>query len=108
MDDALVDMLRWYDERRARNERHEDDRDRLIDELRARASSRGVSMPTADDIRPRGTVQVSCAHPDCGSDGSGPWMHWVDALDPRLPDGPFLCHEHDPATMGTPMLKADA
>jgi hypothetical protein len=35
-------------------------------------------------------------------------MHWVDALDPRLPDGPFLCHEHDPATMGTPMLKADA
>jgi hypothetical protein len=30
MADSYLDMLRWYDERRARNERPEDDRDRLI------------------------------------------------------------------------------
>ena len=43
-----------------------------------------------DDIRPVGTVQVKCSEPSCR------WEFWVDALDPRLPDGPFLCHEHDP------------
>ena len=35
MDDSLADQQRWYDERRARNERAEDDRDRLIVALRA-------------------------------------------------------------------------
>ena len=49
-----------------------------------------------DDIRPTGTVTVPCSHPDCGPSGdSGPWCFWVDALDPRLPDGPFLCPDHD-------------
>jgi len=48
---------------------------------------------SADDLRPKGTVQVPCSHPDCVSGG---WEFWVDALDPRLPDGPFLCVEHDP------------
>lgn len=37
-----------------------------------------------DDIRPRGTVQVLC-------DLCGYWSFWVDALDLRLPDGPFWC-----------------
>lgn len=52
---------------------------------------------TADDLRPKGTVQVACSHPDCANppDG-GAWYFWVDALDPRLPDGPFLCSAHDP------------
>ena len=36
----------------------------------------------ADNIRPRGTVEVDCS---CG------WSFWVDALDPSLPDGPFAC-----------------
>lgn len=36
-----------------------------------------------DDLRPRGTVQVPCA---CGCQ----WEFWIDALDPRLPDGPFF------------------
>jgi len=35
VDDSLADQQRWYDERRARNERAEDDRDRLIVALRA-------------------------------------------------------------------------
>lgn len=38
-----------------------------------------------DDIRPHGTVFVKCSHPTCG------WTFWVEALDPRLPDGPFIC-----------------
>jgi hypothetical protein len=38
-----------------------------------------------DDIRPKGTVQVPCSRPGCG------WEFWVDALDPGLPDGPFVC-----------------
>lgn len=42
-----------------------------------------------DDLRPRGTVQVACSAPDC------PFEFWVGSLDPRLPDGPFLCPEHD-------------
>jgi hypothetical protein len=33
MADSYLDMLRWYGERRARNERAEDDRDRLIDAM---------------------------------------------------------------------------
>lgn len=64
-----------------------------------------------DDIRPRGTVTVPCSHPDCGHDlanAKGAWCFWVVALDPRLPDGPFLCWDHDPATAGTPMLKVSA
>lgn len=44
-----------------------------------------------DDIRPRGTVEVACSAADC------PWAFWVDALDPRLPTGPFFCVQHDPA-----------
>lgn len=35
-----------------------------------------------DDIRPRGTVTVTCV---CG------WSFWIDCLDTRLPDGPFIC-----------------
>lgn len=63
-------------------------------------------MKAVDDIRPRGYVMVPCAHPECAGTGeSGAWHHWVDALDPRLPDGPFLCWDHDPATAGKPMLK---
>lgn len=62
-----------------------------------------------DDIRPHGTVMVPCSHADCqpkpGED-AGPWMFWVDALDPRLPDGPFLCWDHDPATAGTAIYKS--
>jgi len=42
-----------------------------------------------DDLRPRGKVEVECQHPGCG------WSFWLDPLDPRLPDGPFLCDEHD-------------
>lgn len=44
------------------------------------------------DIRPRGTVEVRCSHPDCGL------CWWIDPLDPRLPNGPFDCgstHEDD-------------
>lgn len=46
-----------------------------------------------DDLRPRGAVQMPCAAHGCG------WHFWVDALDERLPDGPFMCeaHETDPA-----------
>lgn len=43
-----------------------------------------------DDLRPKGTVEVACSVPGCG------WCFWVDALDERLPDGPFLCGEHNP------------
>jgi hypothetical protein len=56
-----------------------------------------------DELRPRGTVTVPCSHPNCqpepGSDLS-PWCFWVDALDPRLPDGPFLCPDHDGVDRG--------
>lgn len=38
-----------------------------------------------DDIRPKGSVQVQCSHPGCG------WSFWLEALDQRLPDGPFDC-----------------
>jgi hypothetical protein len=52
---------------------------------------------TSDDIRPRGTVEVHCSN-GCG------WDFWVDSLDPRLPDGPFIC----PACSGEPILKSNA
>lgn len=43
----------------------------------------------SESLRPRGTVEVSCSHPNCGH----AW--WVDPLDPRLP-GPFDCGaDHD-------------
>jgi len=65
-------------------------------------------MVMADDLRTRGALLVPCSHPDCGPSGdSGAWHFWIDCLDPRLPDGPFLCHDHDPATAGKPLLKAD-
>ena len=38
-----------------------------------------------DRIRPRGRVEVKCSHPSCK------WSFWIDALDPRLPRGPFDC-----------------
>lgn len=41
--------------------------------------------PAADDLRPRGAVAVLCSTPGCS------WTLWVDALDPTLPDGPFVC-----------------
>jgi hypothetical protein len=41
------------------------------------------SLKRRDDIRPPGTVQVCCN--GCG------WDFWVEALDARLPQGPFLC-----------------
>ncbi len=54
-----------------------------------------------DSIRPRGTVEVPCATcdtpemycsrcPPLPGDG-GQTYFFVDALDPRLPDGPFIC-----------------
>lgn len=43
-----------------------------------------------DDLRPKGTVQVPCSKCPVGDDGER-WYFWVDALDPRLPDGPFVC-----------------
>jgi len=45
-----------------------------------------------DDLRPTGTVEVKCSHSGCNT------YWWIDCLDPRLPDGPFLCgstHEDD-------------
>lgn len=44
-----------------------------------------------DDLRPKGSVEVECIM--CG------WSFWVGCLDPKLPDGPFVCEtcEHGPA-----------
>lgn len=42
-----------------------------------------MTTEKCDDLRPRGSVQVACS---CGCR----WEWWVDALDPRLPDGPFF------------------
>ena len=50
-----------------------------------------------DELRAPGAMLVPCSHPDCAADPSrdvGPWMFWVDCLDPRLPDGPFICDSH--------------
>lgn len=55
---------------------------------------------SADDLRPRGTVEVDCSAPDCG------WSFWVDPLDPRLPGGPFLCHSCSGEPR--PFIKEDA
>lgn len=41
-----------------------------------------------DRINARGTLLVKCAG-NCGL------AFWVDCIDPRLPDGPFLCSECD-------------
>jgi hypothetical protein len=46
-------------------------------------------MATADDIRPRGHVEVLCAVCE--------WWFWVDCLDARLPAGPFTC---EPCALG--------
>lgn len=43
-----------------------------------------------DDVRPRKSVEVPCSGkgwPCC----EGGWAFWVDALDSRLPNGPFIC-----------------
>lgn len=45
-----------------------------------------------DALRPKGTVEVRCGYPGCGS----AW--WLDPLDPRLPDGPFDCGDDHEAT----------
>lgn len=42
-----------------------------------------AGIRTADDIRSLGSVEVKCV--TCG------WCFWMNALDKRLPDGPFLC-----------------
>jgi hypothetical protein len=49
-----------------------------------------VDPPRLEDIRPKGSVEVHCQGEGCQ------WSWWVDALDPSLPDGPFLCDEHAP------------
>lgn len=41
-------------------------------------------MKPPDNLRPPKTVEVECSK-GCG------WSFWVEALDPRLPDGPFIC-----------------
>lgn len=57
----------------------------------------------SESLRPRGTVEVACFEcaqgqnlcQQCtwepGEPPSGPSYFWVDALDSRLPDGPFVC-----------------
>lgn len=42
-------------------------------------------------LRPRGTVEVNCSYPGCGT----AW--WLDPLDPRLPNGPFDCGDNHEA-----------
>lgn len=49
-----------------------------------------MTKKQGDDIRPRGTVQVQCSVDGCD------WEFWVDCLNSRLPNGPFLCSDHDP------------
>lgn len=48
-----------------------------------------------DDITPKGCVTVRCQGVGLLGDQCR-WEFFVDALDPRLPDGPFLCDEHCP------------
>lgn len=57
-----------------------------------------------DDVRPRASVEVPCATcPPADENGEfGPWCFWVDPLDPRLPDGPFIC----PTCSGMDLPKA--
>ncbi len=57
-----------------------------------------------DNLRPKGTVEVPCSTCPVGENGER-WFFWVDALDPRLPDGPFQCPS---CTHGDqPILKAE-
>lgn len=58
-----------------------------------------------DDVRPRGTVMVPCSTCPVDADGAR-WCFFVDALDPRLPDGPFVCPTC--AHGDGPMPKADS
>lgn len=53
----------------------------------------------SDSLRPKGTVEVTCTQ--CGY-----WSFWIDALDPRLPDGPFLCSDCD-GSGAKPGIKCD-
>lgn len=43
-----------------------------------------------DKIRPRKTVEVECSGPGWPC-RQGRWLFWIDCLDQRLPDGPFVC-----------------
>jgi len=45
----------------------------------------------SDDLRPKGCVEVFCEQ--CKGDDGSQWAFWVDCLDPRLPDGPFICDD---------------
>lgn len=45
----------------------------------------------SDSLRPKGYVEVPCKFCPKGPDGEQ-WFFWVDCLDPRLPDGPFICN----------------
>ena len=38
-----------------------------------------------DKIRPRETVEIECEK--CN------WNFWIEALDPMLPNGPFVCYQ---------------
>lgn len=57
-----------------------------------------------DDIRPPGTVEVECTGPLCRAMVAGTddkMCFWVDAVDPRLPAGPFICRECTEHGQGT-------
>jgi hypothetical protein len=61
VDDSLADQQRWYDERRARNERAEDDRDRLIVALR------DVRVSLSERIRALCDKAGACGEAGCTS-----------------------------------------
>lgn len=42
-----------------------------------------------DDLRPKGTVEIQCSK--CG------WWYWLDPLDPKLANLPYVC---DPCERG--------
>ncbi len=48
-------------------------------------------MKEHDDIRPRGTVEIRCSHPECGV------CTWVDPLDPRVLGGYTCGRNHERA-----------
>jgi len=54
---------------------------------------------TQDDVRPSGTIEVICV--ECG------WSYWLDCLDSRLPDGPFVCPVCDGTDEYTPKAPDD-
>jgi hypothetical protein len=68
----------------------------------AEPGAKGAIGPRLDDIAPRGTVEVQCQGVDKLPDSNAGAcvdkrcrsFFWVDALDPRLPDGPFRCYDH--------------